>query len=215
MRKSKTILAGMAGGGAALGLLQWAWPPIATRIGSTKDVVDIATMLGTWAAVVVALYIASSDRRNRAAETKAIAQLTAASLAYRLQILRDAVDDARKFAEARLQGDLFPAHFLVYASSLQVTQKCSFEELQHLASIDATSSMQIAAAQDKIEVARGLLERESISMLSTADEQTKALGIVVSALSEAGSLLSPAILACERESRIALASAARTVSKSP
>ncbi|RQZ18122.1 hypothetical protein DIE15_08295 [Burkholderia sp. Bp9031] len=167
---------------------------------SAKDFWDVASVLGTWAAVVAALYITTSDRRKRTQDDLLMARLTAASVTYRLGLLKDAVSSVREFAQSKLNGDIYPAHFLMYAHTLQSIEKCSFDELRSLAALPGHTAVQIAGAQDRVDIARAMLDKESIS-ISTLDEQLRSLGIVVTALVEAENLLTHAVRVCERESQ--------------
>lgn len=178
-------------------VLYAAWPRIALAIDSKKDFIDVSAMLGTWAAVGAALYIALSDRKQRYAGDILAAQLTAASITYRLGLLRAAAISVRDFAQSKLSGDIYPSHFLMYASTLDSVARCTFDEMRALTALGENCALNIAAAQDRIDIARNFLQKESLP-ISTIDEQIRSLGIIVTALTEAEQLLAAAIGTCEQ-----------------
>ncbi|WP_186177900.1 hypothetical protein [Burkholderia gladioli] len=179
--------------------LYLAWPPIALAIDSKKDFIDVAAMLGTWAAVGAALYIALSDRYRRSANDLVIAKLTAASITYRLELLREATIRIHAIVIVRMGGDIYPSTFLVHVATLDSVAQCTFEELRCLAPLGENCALNIAASQDRIDIARNYLEKESLP-LSDSAEQIRSLKIVANALATAEQLLTEAIGTCQRAS---------------
>ncbi|WP_179404624.1 hypothetical protein [Burkholderia guangdongensis] len=193
------------------------WAIVAFAEHSTKDFWDIATAVGTCGAVIAALYVASSDRRRRTADALVEARITAGFVTYRLGILRDEIAGIREWAdETRANGPL-PVNFLYQVQALGAAAKCTIDEIRSMEPLPNHCAIQIAGAQDRIDVAIKLLGKHEIwTALGTPNKMVIAsLGVVVSAFLESENLLGIAIETCMRESEAIYTEMNARTAKSP
>ncbi|NIE82675.1 MULTISPECIES: hypothetical protein [unclassified Burkholderia] len=178
------------------------WTTVASSLHSKKDFWDIASAVGTCGAVVAALYIASSERRRRTREALVTARITASSVIYRLAALRDEVIGVRMWIRETIDTDNLPANFAYQLQVLSAAARCSIEEVRSLQPLPNYCAVQIAGAQDRVDVASHLLASQNL-WLTLATRPEKVFGmlhIVYSALLESESLLSSSIKTCQDES---------------
>ncbi|WP_343726531.1 hypothetical protein [Burkholderia seminalis] len=169
---------------------------------SPKDFWDIATSVGTCGAVIVALYVTTSERRRRAADALIGARIAAGFVTYRLGILRSEVASVRKWTDETLASGSLPTNFLYQIQTLQAAARCSIDEIRSMQPLPNHCAIQIAGAQDRVDVAIKFFEKHAIwTQLGTLENEVIAsLGTVVLALLESENLLANAITTCVRES---------------
>ncbi|CAJ4148939.1 hypothetical protein GPZ81_16760 [Burkholderia pseudomallei] len=162
------------------------WAIVAGTIGSKKDFWDIATAVGTCGAVIVALYISGTDRRERRLREVTTAKLTAAGIAFRISLASISIRTILKRVEAAQAGSVSPQSFLSWADMLDSIDGFSRNELVALVPLRGDSARQIAGAMDRVNVAINFLRRAE--QARDRGKELSALEIVNGSLSEAQTL---------------------------
>ncbi|MBU9382082.1 hypothetical protein [Burkholderia gladioli] len=177
------------------------WAHIAHHLGSTKDFWDIATAVGTCGAAIAAVWIASTDKRQKRRESLALARVVAAGIELRLSRMRTAVKEAFETVEAGLVMDIPQGGFKVVMEQLDGTTRFSHEELRALIPLPNFCADSVAAASDRMHIALSQLSRELDNGHSTFESRRKCLKAVRASLLEAQLMLQRAETTVEEASK--------------
>ncbi|NIE82674.1 MULTISPECIES: hypothetical protein [unclassified Burkholderia] len=155
---------------ASAATLKPAWPlprtPEGMDVDATGVVVNAIVAMGTVAAAAIALYIASSTRRQQTKDTATSAQLTAAGVEPRLATAHMNAESAMIYVAKASQffststanslKEIFEARkeIDIADKALSNFEFCTFDEIRSLTPLPNNCAMQIEAAQGRIKAAQ-------------------------------------------------------------
>ncbi|MDY7807584.1 hypothetical protein U0E23_34725 [Burkholderia stagnalis] len=196
------------------------WTITARAIGSTKDFWDVATAIGTCAAVIAALFIADMGRRKQLKDERVKAALTAAGIQQRLANTRDSIEfvatgitnilaqieldrgannTVRKIIDGlRNEEDSIHKAIVEVIRIIDTTSLLSFDEIHTMAGLPDNCAMQIAAAQARVHNVRETLE--AIEKFPSSIRRRQ-LENSRKPLAEASILMSNAVDICAKETK--------------
>ncbi|WP_144030069.1 hypothetical protein [Burkholderia sp. AU16741] len=135
------------------------WAAVAHAEHSTKDFWDVATAISTCAAVVVALGISLRDGRLRIRDELLQGKLNAAGTSARLRVAQSYVSVCLDFVRNPESQNAGESKFNLHANLLTQCPVISNDEIRGLAFLPNNCGARIAAAFDRIHLAREFMNR--------------------------------------------------------
>lgn len=160
-------------------------------VGATKDIWDVTTSVGTVAAVIAAIWIATRDDRRRAKEAMEVAKVTAAGLTWRLTFALIAIKKHLRSFEIMALYDGPGDTFKRTCNELEAIDPGSFEDVKALIPLPRHCAFKLAGAQDRLKGLKRLLEiiATNPDVLDNSEERKRQAGQCVFLLRELRDLL--------------------------
>ncbi|WP_334037437.1 hypothetical protein [Burkholderia gladioli] len=193
---------------------------VARATGSTKDFWDIATAIGTWGAVAVALYVALIGQRKQKKDEWLKGALTAASVQQRvinthdsleiairrikdmgdtLALIRSQQDDEKIFSEVKKHTiSTINMTLREVITTITDASEITFDEMHTMTGLPGNCAIQIADAQAKMRNAVEILEQ---SRTLTFEARERKIHLTARPLTDAATLLKNAIRIIQRETK--------------
>ncbi|KWA22044.1 hypothetical protein [Burkholderia territorii] len=173
-------------------LATWPHTPAWMDVDATGVVVNGVVATGTCAAVIAALYIASSDNRRKNREAMIEARITAATVTFRVGTAIAAIRTVKDAAEKALKDDILPKAIPSIAAPLESISRFSSDELLSLMPLPNYCAENIAAGYDRIFIATMFLKKEAEKHASNRSSREQCFQMVRKSLAEAHEMLTRA-----------------------
>lgn len=132
-------------------------------ISPAKDFWDVATALGTVAAVVAAVWIATRDGRRRSKEALDIAAVTAAALTWRLTSASIEIDPLLRRFRFMATSGANPESFAIAYDKLSAVDVGTLDDVKGMIPLPKECAHKLAGAQDRLKGLLSLLKKISLS----------------------------------------------------
>ncbi|WP_186262284.1 hypothetical protein [Burkholderia gladioli] len=161
------------------------WTIVARVTGSPKDFWDVAAAIGTCGAVIVALYIASADKRQKRHAELSSARVSASGMYARIGVAIGAVQVIQLNVAGALTVDQGPAVLMKIGSEFSKMPKFESSELRDLIPLGNFCAENISAAVDRVQIAQNFVQMESAKLNPTRADRDECLHFVNAILLEA------------------------------
>ncbi|MBU9293080.1 hypothetical protein KTD18_16145 [Burkholderia multivorans] len=187
--------------GIAFLALARVWAVVARATESAKDFWDVATAIGTCSAVVVALYVSSTEQRRRARDEAAMARVTASGVTNRIMVAVARLVAIKGTIDIALKKQISNAELETIAHDLRNLEFCDADEIRALIPLADYCAENIAAAKDRLHVALTFIDAEVENLRWSPNSRKGALAAAASLIDDAIGMLAHAGQICGRASR--------------